>query len=886
MQIATRLSLAFLAVALAATLSLGGLSYVAGRNALIQQTHAQLQAIAAIQQQRLEALLAQSRERLLLVASRTQLRLSLERFLETPNPADQALMNRILRDARAQIDDFTKISIHTADGRIVASTDRREPGRQAPPDTAPEGGTERIRVDRFFTYPGGELGIRLSATLSLNDRVLGLLVIEATGQKLLDLIQDYTGLGATGETLLIGRSGSGDALFLTPARFAPDTALKRSLPMGELASPAVQSLRLTAPQMFSGTDYRGRSVLAAVRQIPQYGWGLLTKIDQAEVLAPVDRLVELLIYLIIAITALVVLASWYIARSISRPIIALTRTAQAVTEGELTCRADSAGGDEIGALARSFNAMTEKLISSNAALKNHVAELQRYEQIVSTSGDMLAFVDQEQRYLLANPAYAEPFNTTPAGLRLRHVEEVVGPLAYREIAPHMDRALAGEAQYFVLEPRFPDGLTRMLSAEFLPYRRQEEVLGAVINLRNITRQRQAEETLRRSEAELRQAQQLAGVGNWSWDLVNDIHSWSDEIYRIYGRDPALPAAVYPEVREYFTEESWERLTVAVEQGLKEGTPYLCDAEVIRPDGNHRWIVARGEATRDAQGKVISLRGTVQDITERKLAEQEIRRLNADLERRVAERTAELSAANRELDAFAYAVSHDLRAPLRAMSGFSQALAEDFGDQLQEEARGYLRQIELASQRMGKLIDALLALSRINRGPLKCERVDLSDLAQRLLEELAQSDPQRQVSVSIEAGLRVDGDLSMIEIVMHNLLGNAWKYTARTTNPHIRVYSEGQADDRRFCIADNGAGFDMGHATRLFSPFQRLHRQEEFPGIGIGLATVQRIINRHGGQIEGRGETGKGALFRFSLPDTIVDSTIVATTTSDKERFNE
>jgi hypothetical protein len=363
MQIATRLSLAFLAVALAATLSLGGLSYVAGRNALIQQSHEQLQAIAAIQQQRLEALLAQSRERLLLVASRTQLRLSLERFLATPNPADQALMNRILRDARAQIDDFTKIAIHTADGRIVASTDSSEPGRQAPPDTGPGGGTERIRVDRFFTYPGGELGIRLSAPLWLNDRVLGLLVIEATGQKLLDLIQDYTGLGASGETLLIGTSGSGDALFLTPARFAPDTALKRSLPMGELASPAVQSLRLSAPRMVSGTDYRGRSVLAAVRQMPQYSWGLLTKIDQAEVLAPVDRLVELLIYLIIAIASLVVLASWYIARSICRPIIALTRTAnphiRVYSEGRADdrrfCIADNGAGFDMSHATRLFS---------------------------------------------------------------------------------------------------------------------------------------------------------------------------------------------------------------------------------------------------------------------------------------------------------------------------------------------------------------------------------------------------------------------------------------------------------------------------------------------------------------------------------------------------
>ncbi|MEE4640036.1 MAG: ATP-binding protein [Wenzhouxiangella sp.] len=240
------------------------------------------------------------------------------------------------------------------------------------------------------------------------------------------------------------------------------------------------------------------------------------------------------------------------------------------------------------------------------------------------------------------------------------------------------------------------------------------------------------------------------------------------------------------------------------------------------------------------------------------------RQQAELESEVARRTAELRAANQELDSFAYAVSHDLRAPLRAMNGFSEALIEDHADELSDAARGHLDQIQIASARMNDLIDGLLVLSRVTRGDLDRSLVDVSAIVLAQIEQLQAREPERNVVSSIQPALVARGDRRMLEAALGNLVDNAWKYTAGACSARIEFGQTMLDGEPAFFVRDNGAGFDARHADKLFQPFQRLHRQDEFPGIGIGLATVQRVIHRHGGQISARGQIGAGAEFVFTL----------------------
>lgn len=363
---------------------------------------------------------------------------------------------------------------------------------------------------------------------------------------------------------------------------------------------------------------------------------------------------------------------------------------------------------------------------------------------------------------------------------------------------------------------------------------------------------------------LEHAEELAGVGFWEMDVRSGALKWSEGLHAIYGTDPASGAPdrvaffemVHPDDRRAMR-DVFRRLSASE-------TVVDITFRIFRR-GELRWLQARAERKVDRRLGTDHFLGVTRDITEEHRKTEEIESHAHELEEEVRRRTAQLDATNRELEAFSYSVSHDLRTPLRSIDGFSQALLEDYGDKFDADGRDYLQRVRAATQRMGRLIDDLLALSRVSRSEMQARPVDLSALAQQALQELREQQPERQVECVVAPGLTATGDPTLLGMVLHNLLGNAWKYTSRHSTARVEFGVHEENGQREFFVRDDGAGFDPAHAGKLFAVFQRLHRVDEFEGTGVGLATVARIVHRHGGDVRAEGAVERGATFYFTLP---------------------
>lgn len=343
-------------------------------------------------------------------------------------------------------------------------------------------------------------------------------------------------------------------------------------------------------------------------------------------------------------------------------------------------------------------------------------------------------------------------------------------------------------------------------------------------------------------------------GLWDWDLTADEVYFSPRWKEMlgYGESEISTASsewldrIHPDDRAGVEERLQAHLN-------GESGNFASEYRALHKDGEYLWMLARGVAVWDEQGKPVRVAGSQSNINERKRAEEELKK-----------RAAQLTSYNDELEQFAFSVSHDLRAPLRWITGFSKILIEDQAENLDAESKNHLYRILDAGDNMGKRVDSLLEISRLTRRKLQRDRVDLGLIARGIAEDLRKSHPESNVEFLIATELPVEVDDQLMRVAIENLLDNAWKFTRDQSHPRIEFGAFDGEDERVYFVRDNGAGFDETYADNLFGPFQRLHTNEEFEGTGLGLATVQRIIHRHGGRVWAEGETGKGAAFFFTL----------------------
>ena len=638
------------------------------------------------------------------------------------------------------------------------------------------------------------------------------------------LVESWPTSSRSSESMLIRRDAD-SVVFLNDLRNRSNAALRLRLPVANKSTPASLAARGDEGKC-EGVDYRNAEVLAFIKKIPDSPWSLVAKIDREEVesgIAEETRADLLAGILLVVATAFAVGLWWRHER------------------------------------AEFYRARLK-------AEEERRALIQHFEYLVRYANDIIILADKQLRIVEMNERGFELYGYKKSeiiGRRVGDLEADEGKETFAERLKVLNLYRGG--RYESLQRR-KDGST--FPAEFST--RIIELEGSLyyqMIARDITERKRSEEALREKEFWIKESQRVGRIGSYILDFQTRTWTSSAVLDEIFGICGEFDRSVVGWLGLIHPEQKNDMMTYFSNDVIAQGHPFNKEYRVVRAnDGVVRWVWGLGELSYDSSGALRRMIGTIQDITERKNADNEIRRLNAELELRVRDRTAQLETANRELESFSYSVSHDLRAPLRGIDGWSLALVEDYRDSLDSRAHEYIGRIRAEAQRMGTLIDDLLQLARVTRAGLELDRMNISDLVRVIASRLKEHLPYRSIEFSVEEGLHATADPRLMEIALTNLLDNACKFTSTREKAMIEFGRNKDGTAPVYFLRDNGVGFDPAYSTKLFGPFQRMHKTSEFPGTGIGLATVQRIVHRHGGRVWADARVGEGATFYFTLPE--------------------
>jgi PAS domain S-box-containing protein len=655
----------------------------------------------------------------------------------------------------------------------------------------------------------------------------GILLRSDPARYLYPLLASWPGREPSAETLLVRRDGD-RVVYLNDLRFRDDAALRLSLSADSPDFPAGRAVT-GGPGASEGVDYRGHEVLAAYRPVPATDWGIVAKVDRDDVFAPVTREAWLVVLL----------------------------TAALLGVGALT----------VGFYWRRQEVQTAKAAAAAAGERAALAE--HYQLLSKHANDAMLLVDEDRRIIECNERAADVYGHTREELLSMSLPDLLAEGAVSPLHGGAGLLESGGSAVFETRHRRADGseLDVEVSARIVDTdgrRYYQEIV------RDVSDRVAAERAL--AERERMLSTLLGNLPGIAYRCRNE-SGWTMEFISDGCRDlTGYDAEELTDDRVVSFEELMHRddramVRAEVERSLADGDAFTVIYRIAHRNGSERWVWDRGRPVTTPGVRSPGVHeGFITDVTARVVAERELRELSATLERRVEERTADLRAANRELEAFSYSVSHDLRAPLRAIDGFSLALAEDFGDELPEEGRVYLRRVRAASQRMGDLIDDLLSLSRVTRSDMTLTTVDLSALALEVVDELRSLHDDDAVDFVVAPGMTTVADAHLVRLLLVNLLDNARKFSRPVEHPRVELGSVGHGGGARttLFVRDNGVGFDVAFAERLFAPFQRFHAPGDFAGTGVGLAIARRVVRRHGGWIWAESAPDQGTTFYFTF----------------------